>query len=349
MKICFLLNDIAVEKPETSVFILKKAHERGHEVYIMNVGDFVFSSENTISVHAIKLPESLHKDTPEEFWEVVQNDNLERATKHITEMDVLYIRNNPTDEEGDRHWAEHAGIAFGRMVQQLGVLVLNDAYALSHAFIDKLYFEELPEDIKPKSLISRDVKDIMEFYEKVNHRIVLKPLEGSGGQDVYMIDENEKNTNQIIETIRQQGYIIAQEFLPDVSEGDVRVFLMNGQVMTEDGHMALIRRKNSGDEFRSNLSLGADPLSSELTEDMQRIINLTAPILIRDGLFLVGLDIVKDKLIEINVLSPGGLERFKDIDMPDFTDTIISAIERKVEYKKMYKGLLSNKTLATLH
>ncbi|NJW55900.1 glutathione synthase, partial [Salinimicrobium sp. CDJ15-91] len=93
------------------------------------------------------------------------------------------------------------------MIQQEGVLVLNDAFALSHAFIDKLYFEELPAHIKPNSLITRDKNEILEFFEAHKKKMILKPLEGSGGRDVYLIDKNEKNLNQIIENLSGQGYI----------------------------------------------------------------------------------------------------------------------------------------------
>ena len=178
--------------------------------------------------------------------------------------------------------------------------------------------------------------------------MVLKPLEGSGGQDVYLIDKHEKNVNQIIDHLISQGYVIAQEFLPAVKDGDVRVLLLNGQVMEKDGKKAIIRRVAGEGEFRSNFTLGATADSSDLTPEMQRIVDLTAPKLIRDGLFFVGLDIVKDKLIEINVLSPGGMEHFKDIGLPPFTDVVIEAIEKKVEYKKVYAGQLSNRTLATM-
>ena len=81
---------------------------------------------------------------------------------------------------------------------------------------------------------------------------------------------------------------------------------------------------------------------------MQRIVDITAPKLKRDGLFFVGLDIVDDKLIEINVLSPGGLDYCKDIGLPDFTETVVKAIERKMEYKSYYPGELSNRELATM-
>ena len=154
---------------------------------------------------------------------------------------MLFIRNNPTEEGTGRHWAEQAGVAFGRMVQQEGVLVLNDAFALSNAFIDKLYFEELPSHIKPESLITRDKEEILEFFESNKKKMILKPLEGSGGRGVYLIDKNEKNLNQIIENLTSQGYIIAQEYLPAAKEGDVRVLLLNGKILEKNGKYGIIK------------------------------------------------------------------------------------------------------------
>ncbi|MFV8225753.1 glutathione synthetase [Christiangramia aquimixticola] len=347
MKICFVLNDVEGEGNGTSTALMSMAHQRGHEVYAAGVGDFTFHHDAPISINAVSVPKSFKSKSTQKFLEALQDKKNKHKKIDSSELDVLFIRNNPTEEVG-RQWAEQAGVAFGRMIQQENALVLNDAYALSHAFIDKLYFEELPQEIKPDSIITRDKDQLLDFWEKQNKKMVLKPLEGSGGQDVYLIDEHEKNVNQIIDHLSSQGYVIAQEFLPAVKDGDVRVLLVNGKVMEQDGKKAIIRRVSGEGEFRSNFSVGATADSSELTPAMQRIIDLTAPKLIRDGLFFVGLDIVDNKLIEINVLSPGGMERFKDIGLPAFTDYIIEAIERKVEYKKMYKGQLSNRTLATM-
>jgi glutathione synthase len=314
----------------------------------MGVGDFNYTNEQDLTVNATSLPKNANPATAEEFMEILNSDKGKKEKIAAKDLDVLFIRNNPTEEESGREWAEHSGVAFGRMVQQEGVLVLNDAYALSNAFIDKLYFEELPSSIKPASLITRNKEDILKFFEDHKKKMVLKPLEGSGGRGVYLIDKNEKNLNQIIENLSAQGYIIAQEFLPAVKDGDVRVLLMNGKVMEKDGQYGVIRRISSEGEFRSNISQGASTDSSPLTDDMKRIVDIVSPKLIRDGLFFVGLDIVKDKLIEINVLSPGGLDSFPLVGLSDFSDVVVKAIERKLEYKKNYGNKISNRELATM-
>lgn len=348
MKICFVVNSVESEKCGTTAFIMQEAHKRKHQVYAMGVGDFNYTNEQELSVFATSLPKNAGPETAKEFMEILNSDKAKHEKILVKDLDVLFIRNNPTEEASGREWAEHSGVAFGRMVQQEGVLVLNDAYALSNAFIDKLYFEELPSSIKPASLITRNKEDILGFFEKHKKKMVLKPLEGSGGRGVYLIDKNEKNLNQIIENLTAQGYIIAQEFLPAVKDGDVRVLLMNGRVMEKDGKIGVLRRISGEGEFRSNIAQGATTDISPLTDEMKRIVDVVAPKLIRDGLFFVGLDIVKDKLIEINVLSPGGMDSFPAVGLSDFSDVVVKAIERKLEYKKHYGNKISNRELATM-
>ncbi|MCF4101653.1 glutathione synthase [Gillisia sp. M10.2A] len=348
MKICFVVNGVDTETCGTTVHIMYEAFKRKHEVFMMGVGDFNFRHDEAISINSTYLSKKDEPKSPEEYLELLQGEKAKHTTIVAKDLDVLFIRNNPTEEGSSRQWAEQAGVAFGRMIQQEGVLVLNDAYALSNAFIDKLYFEELPSDIKPASLITRKKEDILDFFEKHKKKMVLKPLEGSGGRDVYLIDKNEKNLNQIIDNIIAQGYVIAQEFLPAVKDGDIRVLLMNGRVMEKDGTYGIIRRVSGEGEFRSNFSQGASADNSPLTDAMKKIVEITAPKLIRDGLFFVGLDIVKDKLIEINVLSPGGLDHFQDIGLPNFSDVIVESIEKKVEYKRLYGNKISNRELATM-
>jgi glutathione synthase len=347
MKICFVVNSIETEKCGTTMYLVYEAWKRKHDVYVMGVGDFSFTNTDKLTINSTYVSKNAGAESPQEYLELLQGDKAKESRIVAKDLDVLFIRNNPTEEGSSRQWAEQAGVAFGRMMQQEGVLVLNDAYALSHAFIDKLYFEELPSEIKPKSLITRSKKEILEFFEANKKKMVLKPLEGSGGRDVYLIDKNEKNLNQIIENIINKGYVIAQEFLPAAKE-DVRVLLMNGHIMEKDGKYGIIRRVSGEGEFRSNFSQGGSADKSPLTDGIKKVVDVVAPKLIKDGLFFVGLDVVEDKLIEINVLSPGGLDHFGEINLPDFSDIVINSIEKKIKYKKMYDGQIENKVLATM-
>lgn len=347
MKICFVVNSIETEQCGTTMYLVYEAWKRKHDVYVMGVGDFSFTNTEKLTINSTYVSKNAEANSPQEYLDILQSDKAKENRIIATDLEVLFIRNNPTEEGSSRQWAEQAGVAFGRMMQQEGVLVLNDAYALSNAFIDKLYFEELPSVIKPASLISRKKEEILEFFQNHKKKMVLKPLEGSGGRDVYLIDKNEKNLNQIIENITNKGYVIAQEFLPEAKE-DVRVLLLNGRIMEKDGKYGIIRRVSGEGEFRSNFAQGGKANKTELTEGIKKVVEVVGPKLIKDGLFFVGLDVVNDKLLEINVLSPGGLDHFGEIGLPDFSDVVIDSIEKKVKYKKMYAGHIENKVLATM-
>src|SRR5699024_11370657 len=151
--------------------------------------------------------------------------------------------------------------------------------------------------------------------------------EGSGGRDVYKIGKEKKNLNQILDNILRKGYVIAQEYLPEAKNGDIRVILMNGKILQQDDQLAIIRRVSKDkSEFRSNLTLGGIPKKAKITPEIEHIVSLVGPKLNRDGLFLVVLDIVKDKLIE----------------------NIVKELERKIQYKRKNKGKLKNTVLATM-
>lgn len=348
MKICFVLNDVENEDPGTSVIILRKAWQRGHDVYVMGVADFIFYRDKGVLLRCKKVPKNGIDTTVNDFWNAVKKDADSREILPCTAMDIVFLRNNPTEETAERSWAEHSGIAFGQMIKKQGVLVLNDPSGLSQAFIDKLYFEELPAEIKPNSLITRNKDEILTFWKENNREIVLKPLEGSRGKDVYKISEQKRNLSQILNTLIDQGYIIAQEYLPEVKNGDVRVLMLDGKILEQDGETGIIKRLNEDKtEFRSNLVLGATPSRGKLTPEIEHITSIVGPKLVEDGLFFVGLDIVDDKLIEINVLSPGDMHYTDITGMTDFTNTIVISMEKKVEYKNLHPDF-DNKKLAAM-
>src|SRR5699024_8345607 len=125
MKICFVLNDIETEDFGTSVIILRKAYERGHDVYAMGAGDFIFYRDKGIDLRCKKVPRDIQYNTVDEFWDQVKQEDLKRKIVDSKKMDILFLRNNPTEESEGREWAEHAGISFGQMIQKNDVLVVN--------------------------------------------------------------------------------------------------------------------------------------------------------------------------------------------------------------------------------
>ena len=263
-------------------------------------------------------------------------------------LDVLFLRNDPSDEINKRDWAQNAAFIFGGIAVDDKVLVINHPTSLASA-VNKMYFQHFPEVLRPQTIISRDKKEIQDFFKKQKQRMILKPLQGSGGQGVFMMDKsNAKNLSQTIDAICRDGYVIAQEYLEEAKGGDTRLFLMNGEPLQADGKYAMMQRVNAKGDIRSNISAGGSVQKAEMTEQVRELAEIVRPKLVQDGMFLVGIDIVGDKLMEINVFSPGGLNVMGQMYGVDFATEVVKSIERKVHYRDIYSKSLFNSQLATL-
>lgn len=346
MKIAFVINDINTEKASyTTTFLALTAHKRGHKVYVFGVGDLGYSSDGHMIAQARTVGDRSYKSN-ETFFKALENAEPERISSG--DLDVLYLRNDPSEDINKRNWAQNAPYIFGQIAMRDGVVVLNHPGSLSNA-INKMYFQHFPEVLRPKTIITREAKDIFDFFDEQKGKMILKPLQGSGGKNVFMVDKKSKsNLNQIIEAISNDGFIIAQEYLPRAAEGDTRFFLMNGLPLQKNGVYAAMKRVNKAGDIRSNIHAGGKGKKADVDEEMLGLVKILKPKLVQDGMFLVGVDIVGDKLMEINVFSPGALNMISTMYDVDFGAVVIEAIEHKVLYKKTYGQYVDNITIATL-
>lgn len=281
------------------------------------------------------------------FIKGVQGSKATRLVD-LAEIDVLMLRNDPSNDAIDRPWAEDIGIQFGRRAAQQGVLVLNDPDSLSRA-INKLYFQEFPRAVRAETLITRFPDDIKEFAKKHGGKIVLKPLQGSGGQGVFLVNNKAANNlNQMIESISRDGYIIAQSYVPEADKGDIRLFIMNGEPLQIDGKYAALRRVSSKEDIRSNIHAGGTATPVKITERELRVAELIRPKLLEDGMFLVGIDIIGDVILEVNVFTPGNLFSCCEMAGVNFAGKVLQSIERKLEIRKEFPGHFGNASLAVM-
>lgn len=345
MKIGFVINDLATEQPTyTTIRLAQAATRAGHEAWLMSVGEFAYDPDGSFYAHAHPAVNGKKQRSIQEFFE-----GFKRKARRIGvgELDVLMLRNDPA-EDFERPWAQVSGFVFGQLAAREGVLVLNDPSSLAEAF-NKMYFQHFPEAVRPRTLISREVDEIREFVKKEKGRAALKPLQGSGGSNVFVLKPGQEgNLQQMIEAITRDGYVIAQEYLPAAKQGDVRLFVMNGHPLEVNGKIAAFRRRPAKGEARSNMKVGGSAEQVKVDDKMLKIVEIVRPKLLCDGMFLVGLDIVGDKLMEINVFSPGGLGSAQSLEREDFSAAVIEAIERKVEYKRHYGASIGNGRLATM-
>ena len=345
MKIAFVVNDVMTEKSDYgTTHLARAASAMGHDVFYVGTDDFAFAADETVAAHAIRA--SKRKGTLDDYLSAVQGTN-ERQRIDLAELDVVMLRNDPADDFLERPYRQSAGIVFGQLAAGRGTLVVNDPLGLSQA-LNKLYFHAFPPEVRPRTLVTRDPEEVREFIQEQGGRAILKPLQGSGGQNVFMVSKGDApNLNQMIEAVGRDGYLVVQEYLPAAAKGDVRMFLMNGRPLEADGHYAAFARVRSGSDLRSNMSAGGSAEKAQITDAMLRIAEVVRPKLARDGMFLVGLDIAGDKLMEINVFSPGGLGSMKKLEGVDFAKKIIESLDRKAEYRRIY-GRFANSELASL-
>jgi glutathione synthase len=347
MRIGFVVNDVDTEQPEfTTTRLAMAAIDRGHEAWLLGVGDFSHDPDGCVAAQA-RTAAGRHREGAA-FLADLQGEDGTTARLDVDELDVLMMRNDPSEDVVDRPWAATSGVLFGQLAAARGVLVANDPDSLANA-LNKTYFQHFPESVRPRTLISRDRGTIVDFVADVGGRAVLKPLQGSGGSGVFLVsDEESPNLNQIIEAISRDGYVVAQEFLDGAEAGDVRVFVLNGSVLQRDGRYAAFRRTNAGPDLRSNMHVGGTAEPAEVTDEMLELVRLVRPKLLADGMFLVGLDIVGSTLMEINVFSPGGLGVVEELVEIPANAMVIEALEHKVELRSAYGSGLKNAELAAL-
>jgi glutathione synthase len=348
MKIGFVVNDVNTEQTGyTTTRLGMWAVNRGHEVWVIGLGDFAYDPDENIKARAYSVPKRTYKTT-ETYLKALQGKThiVQRIT--VDDLDILMLRSDPANEVGSRSWAGISGINFGRIAMRHGVIVLNDPNGLAKA-VNKMYFQLFPEEVRPQTMITRDLNDIKHFAKEHGGYIVLKPLQGSGGSGVFLLKpEDKSNLNQIVEALLRDGYIIAQEYLPAAQDGDTRLFMMNGRPLRYKGKYAAFRRVRTGDDMRSNIHAGGKLRAAEITSQQLQLAEIVRPKLVQDGMFLVGLDIVGDKLMEINVFSPGGLGSAQMFEKVNFSNAVLDAMERKVEYMTYYRRNFDNDEMATL-
>ena len=348
MKIGFVVNDVQTEETGyTTIRLAMAAHNQGHEIYLMGAGDFAYDPDENIRARARTVPNSKYKSS-DNFLRDLQGKKMKRERITVDDLDVLLLRSDPSTDTGLRSWAQATGIIFGRVAMRHGVIVLNDPNGLSKT-MNKMYFQLFPEAVRPRTLITQDRDEIKSFAKESGGKIVLKPLQGSGGQSVFLVQTGDmSNLNQMVDAVSRDGYVIAQEYLPAAAEGDTRLFLMNGQPLRYKGKYAAFRRLRSGDDMRSNIHAGGKLAKAEITDTHLRVAEMVRPKLVQDGMFLVGLDIVGDKLMEINVFSPGGLGSAQKFEKVNFAYAVLHGLERKVDYMSYYQRNFDNVEMATL-
>lgn len=295
---------------DSSFAMLLEAQRRGWQIYYMQIHDlFMDQAISHADCQIVKV-----EDKAEGYF------TLEEPTRiALTELDVILMRKDPPFD------MEYIYATY--LLQQTtrdGVLVINDPQSLRDCN-EKLYTHEFPQCCAPFR-VSRKTEHIKEFIDTHND-IIIKPLDGMGGRSIFRIRENDPNTNAIIETITSQGekQVMVQKYIPQISEGDKRILLIDGTPVP----YALARIPAEG-ENRGNLAAGASSRGQPLSERDQWICDQLGPGLREKGLIFVGIDVIGDYLTEINVTSPTCIRELDHLYNLNISGDLFDCIDKKL-------------------
>ncbi len=337
MRVCFVINSVRTQRATyTTLHIAHEAQRRGHEVWFMSIDGFSLADDGRVLGRCAR-PAVKKYASPRKYCKALVADDCPTEEIVLSELDVVILRNNPNVGQEtparDRR-GENPALDFGRRIRRHGVLVLNDPDGLLRAG-SKMYLAGFPQEIRPRTLISRSVDTVKDFLRELDGPAILKPLVGYGGQNVFYVRRGQvANLNQMISAVRKEGHIIVQEYLPAVARGDKRILLLRGEPIRAGGHAAAYKRMRPKDDIRNNMHVGGSRKACKLVEADQRICDLLRPRLVADGLYLVGVDLVGDKVLEINVFAPGGIHNMNELYGINVGATIVDDLERRVEERR---------------
>ena len=309
MKLLFVVDPLASLKPykDSSVAMMRAAAARGRAVYATEARRLHVNAG--IAYAGCDVLEVRNTD---DWFRIVETRDFA-----LKDFDAVIMRTDPPVDT-DYLLATHLlGIA-----EANGVRVLNRPACLRD-FNEKLAILNFPRFIAP-TLVSADATEIGQFLAE-HHDIIVKPLTEMGGSGIFRLTLSDLNRNAILETLTHHGRraIMAQRYLPAISEGDKRILLIDGEVVP----WVLARIPKSG-ETRGNLAAGGTARAQPLSARDRLIAETIAPWAKENGIFLAGLDVIGDCLTEINVTSPTGFQEITAQTGHDVAAQFIAAIER---------------------
>lgn len=303
---------------DTTFALMLAAQERGHRVHFCELG--ALSADDGHAVARIQ---------PVELRREVGRHAVLGAPRTVVlddDLDVVWQRKDPPVD-----------VDFITATQILALcqraLVLNRPDTVIWAN-EKLYALRFA-DLMPETRVTRRIPELVDFLAKRGGEMIVKPLGGKGGEGVFHVRHDDRNLFSILETATGFGtrWAMAQQYLPEIREGDKRILLVDGEVLG-----ALLRVPAAG-ETRANLHVGGTAVRAPLDARDLRIVERLRPALQRDGLFFVGIDVIGGLLTEVNVTSPTGIQEIDALEGVNLETRVIEAAELKARRHRATAGL----------
>ncbi|MFD2178719.1 glutathione synthase [Veronia pacifica] len=303
------IESINIKKDSTFAMMLE-AQSRGWEIHYMQMQDLSLEQGKPLAKTKVVTVE----ENPQKWFEVVSEQDIA-----LSDLDAVFMRKDPpfdTEYIYATYILERA--------EEAGSLIVNKPQSLRDCN-EKLFTAWFPE-LTPTTLVTRRAEQIKAFQEK-HGDVILKPLDGMGGSSIFRVKQGDPNLSVIIETLTNLGnnYCMAQTFVPDISNGDKRILVVDGEPMP----YCLARIPAKG-ETRGNLAAGGRGEARPLSDTDWEIARKVAPALKEKGLIFVGLDVIGDKLTEINVTSPTCIREIEAAFDISITGKLMDAVERHI-------------------
>ena len=317
MRFVFVMDPVStvIVDEDTSFALMLEAQARGHRVDHCLPSDVGLRGRRVVA----RVRQASMQLDPQEPISLAEAEDID-----LVDVDAVFIRQDPPFTD--------AYLWLTLVLDHLegSTLVVNSPRGLREAN-EKLYAHHFPE-IVPPTIMTSHKDEIVRFLSDVGGKAVLKPIDGHGGESVFLLTQGDSNRNALIESVTHLGArnAIVQALIPEVyDEGDKRILLVDGELL------GVVGRVPSKGDLRSNVHVGGSAAPAELADADRKIIETISPRLIADQLFFVGLDVIGGKLIEVNVTSPTLLQQMSRLCGENLAATVIERLEEKV---RAYSG-----------
>ncbi len=327
MKICFIMYpwDRVCPETDTTLRLIHEASVRGHMVALTSSNNLTIRDNITRAFcKVIKKSSKLTHNIPAFY----RRAEFNKVLLPLAGFDAIIMRSEPP--------LDTLAINFLDSVHN-DTFIMNDINGLRIAN-NKLYttsFGDSLNEFLPATHVSKN-KEYLEqvFMESKSDKMILKPLNGFGGKGVILLEKNASQSFRslldfYIENGKETNYVILQEYIEGAEQGDVRILMLNGDPI------GAMRRIPAANDVRSNVHAGGSVVKHVLSKNELRLCKHLGPKLVRDGLYFVGLDVINEKLVEVNVLSPGGITRINKLNRVKLQVEVINFIESVVHAKEM--------------
>jgi len=311
-KLAMVMDPIATVKTEkdTSFRLLLEAQARGYQCFYLEMGDLVIDNGQPMAfAREIRV-----QDQKTDFYSLTDSEY-----RPLEDFDVIMMRKDPPFDSEFLYATQMLELA-----EQRGSLVVNKPQSLRDCN-EKLFTSWFADSIADTLVSSR--ADVIKAFHKKHGEVILKPLDGMGGASIFKVGADGSNLGVIIETLTEKGqrYAMVQRYLPEIKDGDKRILIIDGEPVP----YSLARIPSAG-ETRGNLAAGGSGRAQPLSESDWALARKVAPELKKRGLIIVGLDVIGDRITEINVTSPTCMREIENAYDINIAELVFKAIEEKL-------------------